>query len=99
MACLTPTQIPVNYLSASVGKATSPGWRLFVLGVAAGVGLTLLQQTVGLVRLQTATLMVDIYPVELHAADVLLTAAAYIVVAHVVTRLTVGAMLKDNATI
>lgn len=70
-----------------------------VLGVAAGVGLTLLQQTVGLVRLQTATLMVDIYPVELHAADVLLTAAAYIVVTHVVTRLTVGAMLKDNATI
>lgn len=70
-----------------------------VLGVAAGVGLTLLQQTVGLVRLQTATLMVDIYPVELHAADVLLSAAAYIVVAHVVTRLTVGAMLKDNATI
>lgn len=70
-----------------------------VLGVAAGVGLTLLQQTVGLVRLQTATLMVDIYPVELHAADVLLTAAAYIVVAHVVTCLTVGAMLKDNATI
>ena len=70
-----------------------------VLGVAAGVGLTLLQQTVGLVRLQTATLMVDIYPVELHSADVLLTAAAYIVVAHVVTRLTVGAMLKDNATI
>ncbi len=70
-----------------------------VLGVAAGVGLTLLQQTVGLVRLQTATLMVDIYPVELHAVDVLLTAAAYIVVAHVVTRLTVGAMLKDNATI
>lgn len=70
-----------------------------VLGVAAGVGLTLLQQTMGLVRLQTATLMVDIYPVELHAADVLLTAAAYIVVAHVVTRLTVGAMLKDNATI
>lgn len=70
-----------------------------VLGVAAGVGLTLLQQTVGLVRLQTATLMVDIYPVELHTADVLLTAAAYIVVAHVVTRLTVGAMLKDNATI
>lgn len=70
-----------------------------VLGVAAGVGLTLLQQTVGLVRLQTATLMVDIYPVELHATDVLLTAAAYIVVAHVVTRLTVGAMLKDNATI
>lgn len=70
-----------------------------VLGVAAGVGLTLLQQTVGVVRLQTATLMVDIYPVELHAADVLLTAAAYIVVAHVVTRLTVGAMLKDNATI
>ena len=70
-----------------------------VLGVAAGVGLTLLQQTVGLVRLQTATLMVDIYPVELHAADVLLTAAAYIVVAHVVTRLTVGVMLKDNATI
>lgn len=70
-----------------------------VLGLAMGVGLTLLQQTVGLVRLQTATLMVDVYPVELHAADVVLTAAAYMAVAHVVIRLTVGAMLKDNATI
>ena len=70
-----------------------------VLGLAAGAGLTLLQQTVGLVRLQTQTLMVDVYPVELHASDVALTAAAYLVVAHVVTRLTVGAMLKDNGTI
>lgn len=69
------------------------------LGLAVGVGLTLLQQTVGLVRLQTATLMVDVYPVELQVTDVVLTAVAYMVVAHVVTRLTVGAMLKDNATI
>lgn len=70
-----------------------------VLGLVLGVGLTLLQQTVGLVRLQTATLMVDVYPVELHAADVVLTAVAYAAVAHVVTRLTVGAMLKENTTI
>lgn len=70
-----------------------------VLGLTVGVGLTLLQQKVGLVRLQTQTLMVDVYPVELHVSDVVLTAAAYLAVAHVVTRLTVGAMLKDNGTI
>lgn len=70
-----------------------------VLGLAAGVGITLLQQTLGLVRLQTQTLMVDVYPVELHVTDVVLTAVAYLVVAHVVARLTVGAVLKDNGTI
>lgn len=33
----TPTEICDNYMNASVGKATSPAWRLLLLGFAAGV--------------------------------------------------------------
>lgn len=37
MSLFTPTEITDNYVNASVGKAASPAWRLFVLGIAAGV--------------------------------------------------------------
>ncbi|MBQ3106452.1 MAG: formate/nitrite transporter family protein [Eggerthellaceae bacterium] len=37
MAIFTPTQMTDNYVNASVGKALSPAWRLFVLGIAAGL--------------------------------------------------------------
>ena len=37
MAVLTPKEITENYMAASVGKAASPAWRLFVLGIAAGL--------------------------------------------------------------
>ena len=36
MAIFTPKEVTDNYLQASIGKATSPAWRLFVLGIAAG---------------------------------------------------------------
>ena len=37
MGMFTPSQITANYMDASVGKATSPAWRLFVLAIASGV--------------------------------------------------------------
>lgn len=37
MAYYTPKEITDNYMNASVGKADSPAWRLFVLGLAAGL--------------------------------------------------------------
>ena len=37
MSIFTPTEITDNYVRASVGKAASPAWRLFVLGIAAGL--------------------------------------------------------------
>ena len=64
------------------------------IGVVLGVGLSLLQQHLGIVRLNTATLMVDAYPVELHLMDVLLTVAAYALIAWGIVRLTVRKTLK-----
>lgn len=37
MPIFTPTEITDNYMKASVGKAESPAWRLFILAVAAGL--------------------------------------------------------------
>ena len=37
MALFTPTEITDNYAKASIAKAESPAWRLFLLAVAAGV--------------------------------------------------------------
>lgn len=65
-------------------------------GLVAGVALTLAQQHWGLVRIDAATLMVDAYPVELRATDVALTAAAYVVVAGTIARLTVRRMLTTK---
>lgn len=70
-----------------------------VAGLAAGVLLTLAQQYWGVVRIDAQTLMIDAYPVELHLADVLLTAAAYSAVAWSIVRLTVNGMLNAKQSI
>ena len=67
-----------------------------VAGLAVGTAVAAVQQHWGPVRLDTATLMVDAYPVELRLTDVLLTAAAYWATAWTITRLTVGAMMKKR---
>jgi lipoprotein-releasing system permease protein len=66
------------------------------IGVVLGVGLSLLQQHLGIVRLNTATLMVDAYPVELHLMDVLLTVVAYALIAWGIVRLTVRKTIKQT---
>lgn len=67
-----------------------------VVGVTIGVALTLLQQYLGIVRLNTLTLMIDAYPVELRLSDVVLTIAAYALIAAAITRLTVGSMMREE---
>lgn len=69
-----------------------------VLGVVLGVVLTLLQQWFGFVGIDAPSLSVSDYPVELHIGDVLLTMAAYILIAYVVVWLTVRAVMKYNTT-
>ena len=65
------------------------------LGVVIGVGLSLVQQYFGIVQLNTATLMVDAYPVELRLTDVAMTVVAYAVIAVVITHLTVNSMMRQ----
>lgn len=66
-------------------------------GVAVGIALSLAQQYFGLVQLNAATLMVDAYPVRLSMGDVLLTAAVYVVIALLITYLTVRRMLSQKS--
>ena len=66
------------------------------IGVTLGVGLTLIQQLLGVVRLNTTTLMIDAYPVELQLVDVLLTIVAYITIAWFIIAITVRQTLKTT---
>ena len=66
------------------------------VGVVIGIALTLTQQYLGVVRLNTSTLLVDAYPVELHLWDVVATIAAYITIAHIIIRVTVRQTLKTT---
>lgn len=67
-------------------------------GIAVGVGLALVQQHFGIVRLNTQTLMVDAYPIELHLSDVVLTAIAYTLIAWGIIRLTLRHTLSGKNT-
>ena len=66
------------------------------IGLGLGVGLSLLQQFMGIVRLNTETLMVDAYPVELQLSDVLLTTIVYTVIAWSIIRFTVRKTLSQT---
>ena len=66
------------------------------IGLGLGVGLSLLQQFMGIVRLNTETLMIDAYPIELQLSDVLLTTIAYTVIAWSIIRLTVRKTLSQT---
>lgn len=67
-----------------------------VAGVVVGVTLTLLQQHLGLIRLDAASLAIDAYPVELRWGDVVATVAVYMLIATAVVRLTVRAMMSGQ---
>lgn len=92
MAIFTPTEITDNYMNASVAKAESPAWRLFLLAVAAGVLIGLGAVTsstaahgldnVGLVRLMSGLIfpvglmMVILMGTELFTGNALMITAA-----------------------
>ena len=92
MSIFTPTEITDNYMKASVGKAASPAWRLFVLAVAAGLliglgGVTSSTaahglENAGLVRLMSGLIfpvglmMVILMGTELFTGNALMITAA-----------------------
>lgn len=63
-------------------------------GLVTGIVLALVQQHFGIITIPSATLVVSAYPVELHASDAVITAAAFAVVVWVISTVTVNSMLK-----
>ena len=92
MAMNSPTKITDDYVAGSVGKATSPVWRLFVLGMTAGllIGLGAVVSSTaahgldntGMVRMVSGLLfpvglcMVILLGTELFTGNVLMVTAA-----------------------
>lgn len=69
-----------------------------LLGGLLGVGITLLQQHFGIVRIPAATAVLSSYPVELQAVDLVVVALAFAGVAAAVTGLTVYSMISKKQT-
>ncbi|MBR4995410.1 MAG: ABC transporter permease [Alistipes sp.] len=67
-----------------------------VIGLAIGLALTLVQQYMGIVRLNASSIGIDAYPVELQWADVVLTVVVYSLLAFAIVNLTVRATLKHQ---
>lgn len=82
--------------SIFVGEGTLVSGIGAAAGVVAGVGLCLAQQRFGIITIPADTFLVTDYPVELHASDLLAVVAAMAVVTQAVSRLTVGAMIKQE---
>jgi lipoprotein-releasing system permease protein len=61
-----------------------------------GIGFCLLQQHFGLIRIPVETLLIDSYPVQLRAGDLLAVAAAFCAVIGVVSQLTVRSVIKRS---
>ena len=66
------------------------------LGVALGVGATLLQQHFGLIEIPAETFLTKSYPVEFRPGDLAAVLAAFGVVACVISNITVRSMIKTN---
>ena len=82
--------------SIFIGEGTLVSGIGAAAGVVAGVGLCLAQQYFGIITIPADTFLVTDYPVELHAADLLAVVAAMAAVTQAVSRLTVGAMIKQE---
>lgn len=65
-----------------------------VAGVLTGVVLCLIQQHFGIITIPSASLVINVYPVELHLADVVATAAVFALVARTISSITVNSMIK-----
>ncbi len=67
-----------------------------VLGSVLGVGLALVQQYMGVIKIPSHHTVWQSYPVEFHLADLLSVWGAFAVIAFFVIRLTVCSMLRDR---
>lgn len=105
MPIYTPKEVTENYLKASVSKAESPAWRLFVLAVFAGVlvGLGAVASSTaaqgipdtGLARLTTAAVFpIGLIMIVLLGAE-LFTGNALMVTAAISRDITWGRLLRN----
>lgn len=105
MAFYSPTEITDNYINASVGKATSPIFRLFLLGIFAGALIAL-----GAITSSTAAHTMDgtgmvrfvsgiVFPIGLMMVILLgtelFTGNALMVTAVIAKKITVGQLLRN----
>ena len=67
-----------------------------VAGLVIGVVVTLLQQTLHLIRMPQGNFVIDYYPVELHSTDLILIFATFIAVAWAVSSIAAGTMIKKQ---
>ncbi len=65
-----------------------------VAGLTLGVVVTLLQQTLHIIRMPQGNFVIDYYPVELHSTDIILIFATFITVAWAVSSIAAGTMIK-----
>lgn len=109
MPICTPKEVTESYLKASVGKAESPAWRLFVLAVLAGVLVSLgavasstAAQSIpdtGLARLTTAAVFpIGLIMIVLLGAE-LFTGNALMVTAAISRDITWGRLLRNWAIV
>lgn len=68
------------------------------IGIVLGVGATLLQQHFGLIEIPAESFLTKSYPVEFRFTDLLLVAAAFALVALLITRITVRSMIRQNSS-
>ena len=64
------------------------------IGLALGVGLTLVQQYFGLVKMPNGNFMIENYPVELQALDLLAIFAVFVAVAFAVSKVATSTMIN-----
>lgn len=76
------------------------GWLICLLGgaagLAAGMGVSLVQQHFGVIEIPAETFLTKSYPVEFRGADLLAVAGAFALVASVLTELTVRSTIKKS---
>ena len=65
-------------------------------GLLAGTVLCMVQQVFEIITIPSASLVITAYPVELHAADVAMTAAVFAAVAWAISSATVNSMIKNS---
>ncbi len=67
-----------------------------VAGAVTGVGLSLAQQWFGIIEIPVESSLLKSYPVEFHATDLVVVLLSFTAVAVVISRLTVGQMIKKE---
>jgi lipoprotein-releasing system permease protein len=67
-----------------------------VAGIVIGVAIVALQEWLHIVKMPSGEFLVDSYPVELHATDIILVLISFVAVAWSVSRIATRTMIKSQ---